>query len=105
MLVRQILVSIFIGGSLLVDPALARHIMEPRVPLDKIEEARALVSPLPDSPDIVEKVIYEGKGTCFNCHGKNGRGDGPGGMSSIPLLGIFDTMGCGGIGRKVKSFG
>ncbi len=60
--------------------------MEPRVPPDKIEEARALVSPLHDSPDIAEKgkAIYEGKGTCFNCHGKTGGGDGPGGVSLNP---------------------
>ncbi len=57
--------------------------MAPRVPAGKLEEARALVSPLPDSPDIVEKgkVLYEGKGTCFNCHGHSGRGDGPGGRA------------------------
>jgi hypothetical protein len=28
-----------------------------------------------------------------------------GGCLSIPLLGIFGIMGCGGIGRKEKSFG
>ncbi len=66
--------------------AMERHIMESRVPADEIDEARALVNPLPDSPDIVEKgkAIYEGKGTCFNCHGKSGRGDGPGGLSLNP---------------------
>ncbi|MDH5428971.1 MAG: c-type cytochrome [Nitrospirota bacterium] len=79
---------IAMGASLLVNPVFAaeRHIMEPRVPADKLKEARALVSPLPDSPEIVEqgKIIYEGKGTCFNCHGKTGRGDGPGGLSLNP---------------------
>ena len=29
----------------------------------------------------------------------------PVGCLSIPLLGIFGTMGCGGIERKVSSFG
>lgn len=109
MFVRPALVLTVVWGSLLVNPVLAmeRHIMEPRVPADKMEEARALVSPLPDSPDIVErgKAIYEGKVTCFNCHGKTGRGDGPGGYRSIPLLAIFGIMGCGGIAQKVKSFG
>ena len=79
---------IAMGASLLVNPVFAAegHIMEPRVPADKLKEARALVSPLPDSPEIVEqgKIIYEGKGTCFNCHGKTGRGDGPGGLSLNP---------------------
>ncbi|UCE62625.1 MAG: c-type cytochrome [Nitrospirota bacterium] len=66
--------------------AAERHIMEPRVPADKLAEARALKSPLPDSPEVVAqgKVIYEGKGTCFNCHGMKGRGDGPGGSTLNP---------------------
>ncbi len=85
---RPALVLIVMWGSLLVNPVLAveRHIMAPRVPPDKIEEARALLSPLADSADIIEKgkVIYEGKGTCVNCHGKMGRGDGPGGISLNP---------------------
>lgn len=59
--------------------AAERHMMQPRVPADKLAEARALASPLPDSPEIVEKgkTLYQGKGTCFNCHGKEGMGDGP----------------------------
>ena len=66
--------------------AMERHIMEPRVPADKIDAAREMVSPLSDSPEWVEKgkAIYEGKGTCFNCHGNLGRGDGPGGLSLNP---------------------
>ena len=56
-----------------------QHMMQPRVPADKLVEARALKSPLPDSPEIVEKgkALYRGKGTCFNCHGQYGGGDGP----------------------------
>ena len=64
-----------------------QRMMMPRVPADQLEEARALNSPLPDSSDIVAKgkAIYEGKGTCMNCHGKTGRGDGPGGLSLNPF--------------------
>jgi mono/diheme cytochrome c family protein len=67
-----------IGGAGLLS-AEERHMMEPRVPADKLAEARALKSPLADSPEIVEKgkPLYEGKGGCVNCHGKEGRGDGP----------------------------
>jgi mono/diheme cytochrome c family protein len=56
-----------------------QHMMQPRVPADKLAEARALTSPLPDSLEIVEKgkALYHGKGTCFNCHGQSGAGDGP----------------------------
>jgi mono/diheme cytochrome c family protein len=59
--------------------AAERHMMESRVPADKLAEARALTSPLPSSPEIVAqgKALYNGKGTCFNCHGKDGGGNGP----------------------------
>ena len=59
--------------------AVERHMMEPRVPVEKLAEARAFTSPLPNSPEIVEKGkgLYNGKGTCFNCHGKDGGGNGP----------------------------
>ena len=60
-------------------PGAERHMMPPRVPADKLAEARALTSPVPDSPDTVEKgkALYAGKGGCVNCHGKSGMGDGP----------------------------
>jgi mono/diheme cytochrome c family protein len=72
------LIGFFLAGTA---PARAveRHIMEPRVPMEKLDEARALKNPVSDSPDVVEKgkALYRGKGTCFNCHGMEGRGDGP----------------------------
>ena len=72
-----------------------QRMMMPRVPADKLEEARALTSPLPQSPDIVEqgKAIYEGKGTCINCHGANGRSDGPGAVNLNPPPRIFRSHG------------
>ena len=89
------LLFFILWGSILVNPtfAMKRHIMEPRVPPDKIEEARSLVSPLPDAPDIAEKgkAIYEGKGTCFNCHGKTGGGDGQGGGVSQSFSSEFSS--------------
>ena len=59
--------------------AAERHMMQSLVPADKLAEARALTSPLPKSPEIVEqgKALYDGKGACFNCHGKDGDGNGP----------------------------
>jgi mono/diheme cytochrome c family protein len=59
--------------------ATERHMMQPRVPADKLAAARALTSPLPNSPEILAqgKALYNGKGTCFNCHGKDGDGNGP----------------------------
>ena len=59
--------------------AAERAMMQPLVPVDKLAEARALTSPLPSSTEIVEqgKALYNGKGACFNCHGKDGVGKGP----------------------------
>ncbi len=59
--------------------AAERHMMESLVPADKRAEARALISPLPKTPETITlgKVIYDGKGACFNCHGKDGDGNGP----------------------------
>ncbi|MEO8341081.1 MAG: c-type cytochrome [Nitrospirota bacterium] len=59
--------------------ATERHMMQQLVPADKLAEAQALTSPLPQSPEVIEqgKALYNGKGACFNCHGKDGDGNGP----------------------------
>ena len=59
--------------------AAERHMMQSLVPADKLADARALTSPLPKSPEIIKegKTLYDGKGACFNCHGKDGDGNGP----------------------------
>ena len=59
--------------------AAERHMMQQLVPADKLAEARAFTSPLPKSPEAIEqgKALYHGKGACFNCHGKDGDGNGP----------------------------
>ncbi len=59
--------------------AAGHEMMRPRVPADKLADARALRSPLPDSSQTVEqgKALYQGKGTCVNCHGPEGAGNGP----------------------------
>jgi mono/diheme cytochrome c family protein len=58
--------------------AAERNIMLPRVPADQLSAARALSNPMPSSSEVAAKgkALYEGKGTCANCHGPNGRGDG-----------------------------
>ena len=72
---------LFVVTVVLAGPSVGaeRHMMQPLVPADKLAEARALKSPLPDSPEIVAKgkALYEGKGACFNCHGTDGGGNGP----------------------------
>ena len=73
-------------GVVTISSAAERHMMQPRVPEDKLAEARALQNPLPDSSDVLEKGrgLYHGKGTCFNCHGQNGAGDGIAAMGLDP---------------------
>ena len=74
-----ILCGLLVAGGVSLSEGAEQSMMQPRVPADRLAEARALTSPLPDSPEIVEKgkALYNGKGTCFNCHGKDGMGNGP----------------------------
>lgn len=60
--------------------AQGQEMMRTRVPADKLQEARALKNPLTATADIIEKgkAIYEGKGTCMNCHGATVTGMGQG---------------------------
>ncbi len=59
--------------------AQGQEMMRSRVPADQLAEARALTNPLPASPGAIEqgKALYKGKGTCLNCHGAEGAGNGP----------------------------
>ena len=68
-----------IVGGVSLSGAAEQHVMQSRVPADKLGEARSLTSPFPVSPETVEKgkALYHGKGTCVNCHGQSGAGDGP----------------------------
>ncbi|WP_447601313.1 hypothetical protein [Nitrospira sp. Nam80] len=86
---RRKMMTLMLGlCACMVSPVQAaeRHLMQPHVPEDKLAEARAIQNPLPDSPDVLEKGkgLYHGKGTCFNCHGKNGAGDGVAAMGLNP---------------------
>jgi len=63
-----------------------RDPLKPRVPPDQIAEAKKLKNPIANTPENVAKgkALFEGKGTCFNCHGKEGKGDGPAGLILNP---------------------
>jgi hypothetical protein len=63
-----------------------RDPLKPRVPPDQLAQARAMKNPVPPTPENIAKgkAIFEGKGTCFNCHGKEGKGDGPAGAILNP---------------------
>lgn len=87
-----LLTTVVLAGS----PAAAeRHMMQPLVPVDKMAEARALKSPLPNSQEIVAKgkPIYDGKGGCFNCHGTDGGGNGPAAAKMDPAPRNFQHHG------------
>ena len=65
--------------------------LKARVPKAERGAAKKMKSPLykraqDASPEIIAegKKIFEGKGTCFNCHGKSGQGDGPAGKVLNP---------------------
>lgn len=80
-------------GTLL---AQERHrMMQPIVPPDQLEAARAMKNPLPYTQEIIDKgkAIYEGKGTCFTCHGVEGRGDGPAAVNMNPAPRNFHHRG------------
>lgn len=63
-----------------------RDPLKPRVPPSLIAEAKALKNPIPATPENLAKgkALFEGKGTCLNCHGKEGKGDGPAGLILSP---------------------
>ena len=70
-----------LGGSVVwgADPAA----LKPRVPPDRIDEARTWQDPRPDTPERLEqgKKIFHGKGFCVTCHGRDGKG-----LGNIPGL-------------------
>ena len=67
-----------------------RDPLKPRVPKAERGKAKKMKSPFGKlkkaSPEIIAegKKIFEGKGTCVNCHGKAGDGNGPAGKVLNP---------------------
>jgi len=66
--------------------AVEKDITIPRVPADQMAAAKAMKNPLPATPENIAKgkAIFEGKGTCFTCHGMSGKGDGDAGKALDP---------------------
>src|SRR5439155_26953570 len=58
----------------------------PRVPVSERAAAKALKPPFQPTPEILAegKAIFLGKGTCFQCHGPEGKGDG-GAAKILPI--------------------
>ena len=59
-----------------------KDIRMPRAPAS----ASNLKNPLAHTPEIIARgrEIFQGKGTCYTCHGVTGRGDGPAGLELRP---------------------
>ena len=75
---------LFVGAGLA--RAAEKDPLKPRVPADQRTEAKKMQNPVPMTKENVAKgkALFEGKGTCFNCHGKTGQGDGPAGKVLNP---------------------
>jgi mono/diheme cytochrome c family protein len=67
--------TVFIATS---SYAVEADIKNTRVPADQLAAAKAMKNPLPATPENIAKgkEIFTGKGTCFTCHGNEGKGDG-----------------------------
>jgi mono/diheme cytochrome c family protein len=87
------LLSLVLGGlAWAVDPSGYGQaggefdIRVPRVPAAEIATAKALQAPFQPSPEILAegKEIFLGRGTCFQCHGSEGKGDG-GAAKVLPI--------------------
>jgi len=50
----------------------------PRVPAGEVAQFKAMKPAVPESPDAIKKgkEIFNGKGTCYTCHGNEGKGNG-----------------------------
>ncbi len=74
------MLSVSVVGAEEKDP------LKARVPPDQMADARNLKNPVAATPENLAKgkAMFEGKGTCFNCHGKEGKGDGPAGVILNP---------------------
>ncbi len=60
--------------------------LKSRVPADQMADAKAMKNPTPEGEATIAKgkALFEAKGTCFNCHGKEGDGKGPAGAILNP---------------------
>lgn len=77
-------VGVFVSATASV--AEEKDPLKPRVPADQMAEAKQMKNPVESTPESIAKgkALFEGKGTCVNCHGKEGKGDGPAGAILNP---------------------
>ncbi|GJL55485.1 MAG: hypothetical protein NPIRA02_26170 [Nitrospirales bacterium] len=73
---RKVTLSLLLG--LVISCAPSSAFIHPKVPEEKLTEARAVTNPFPKSYWVIDdgKALYEGKGMCVRCHGRDGDGRG-----------------------------
>ncbi len=77
----------FVGvGVAQSEPGKEKDPLGPRVPADDMEEAKEWTNPFKPTPENIArgKALYNGKATCFTCHGNEGKGDGVAGAALDP---------------------
>lgn len=74
------------SGTAGADPGVEKDPCGARVPVAQLAEVKANKSPFPADADTIAegKAIFEGKGTCFTCHGLEGNGEGDAGKALDP---------------------
>ena len=72
--------------SVVVVGAEERTRLSPAFRRIRLSDARANKNPVDATPENIAKgkALFEGKGTCFNCHGKDGDGQGEAGKILNP---------------------
>ena len=91
-LVLVMMVSVAVAPGIAADPSGYGQpggefdIRIPRVPPADLGAAKALKPPFESTPEILAegKAIFLGRGTCFQCHGPEGKGDG-GAAKVLPI--------------------
>ena len=75
----EVLRHLAVGFALLpcgLAVAADQEVLRPRVPADQIEAARTVRNPIPASEANVSagRDVFQGKGFCASCHGRDGKG-------------------------------
>jgi cytochrome c5 len=80
-----VLFAMVMSGSLMAYSA-EKDPCATRVPADQLAAAKAEKNPYIGNAAVEAegKAIFEGKGTCFTCHGMGGKGDGDAGKALDP---------------------
>ena len=92
LLATAIGISFCLSLTILFSPGLKpaysadEQVLKPRVPADKLAEVKGLANKMAANSEAVEegREIFLGRGICFSCHGKEGKGDGAAGASFKP---------------------